>query len=265
MKYPMMPLWVNDLRSCQDYRMMSREARSFYFDLIMECWAQGGSVPDDYKILANLFSDDPRISRRLLAEVRHKFQRSSGEVQKKFFGCSDYLCHKRVTEELEKARNRSEIGRNAANIRHANAPADAMQSISISKSQSLKEKTKQKSAEQLKSENEKIQTVFDHYFKTFEKTKATKLTDSTKKVIKAALNRGHDVESLLTAITHMSLDDWIDRPKYNDLPYAIATIKGIDNVSKWASYVPTKKLTGGHKTGVPEKGKIYGENPTSFE
>jgi len=219
---------------------MNRETRGFYLDLIFECWAQDGEIPDDPTILAKLLGDDPRISRRLLAEVRKKFRTSSGKLR-----------HKRVDAELEKARIRSENARNAANARHANAHAPAVPPIPKPISIPLKEKTNKKVCED-------VERVFDHYHAKFKKNAAYKLTPKRVDLIKKAMDRGHDVETLRGSITAMSSDTWIDRPKFNDLRYAIAEINGEDKVATWASYVPTKILTGGQKAGVPEKGKDYG-------
>lgn len=104
--------------------------------------------------------------------------------------------------------------------------------------------------------NENINNIFNHYTKTFSKNKAYKLTAERKRLIKNALKR-HEFDMVVKAIDGMASDDWIERPKFNDLKYAIGIISKTDNVEKWASYEPTER-----KSDYETEGEDYGEAGT---
>tara|TARA_R100001244_G_scaffold52877_1_gene45908 strand:- start:520 stop:909 length:390 start_codon:yes stop_codon:yes gene_type:complete len=92
-----------------------------------------------------------------------------------------------------------------------------------------------------------VQMVFDHYTTVFKKNSLCKLNPSRKTLIKNSLKR-HGYHNVITAITAMSKDTWGERAKYNDITYAIAIIKGIDNVEKWLTVAPTNSPVEKKKT-----------------
>jgi len=101
--------------------------------------------------------------------------------------------------------------------------------------------------------------VFAHYKTTFNKNASYKLNTKRTKLIKDSIKL-HGIDDTVKAITKMATDDWEGRSNYNDLSYAIGTVKGIDNVEKWLSYESQKK-----PPMIPGKDKKYGNMPKSFE
>jgi len=102
--------------------------------------------------------------------------------------------------------------------------------------------------------SKKVSEIYEHYKTVFKKPKS-RLGQKKITLIQKALLRGHTSDDLFKAIEAMSIDDWEDRHKFNDLSYAIGEIKGIDMVEKWADYKPKGS---NKKNRYDTKGKDYG-------
>lgn len=63
------------------------------------------------------------------------------------------------------------------------------------------------------------------------------LTDARKKIINDAL-KFNSINKLKQAVDNFSKDEWPDRRKYMDIIYCIGTIRGINNLDKWATEQP---------------------------
>lgn len=244
----------NDFLNDGTVKMMSYEARGLYITIICQCWFED-SIPSDPDHIIKMFN-----------LTKHKFKTLWPQMSDKFFEENGKLFNRRVFKEKKDfeihLQQKRDSGRKGAEKRwqtHKSANGKSIQDKDSDKDIDSDKKKIQKESDP------RIAEVFDHYFKKLNKNHAYKLTDKRKVLIKKALGRGHDVATLISAIDGMASDDWEGRSKFNDLKYAIAEIGGEDNVSKWASYEPQKKLTGGHKVGVPRKDKDYGDgSQTSF-
>lgn len=67
--------------------------------------------------------------------------------------------------------------------------------------------------------------------------KTLSLTDARKKIINDAL-KFNSINKLKQAVDNFSKDEWPDRRKYMDIIYCIGTIRGINNLDKWATEQP---------------------------
>jgi uncharacterized protein YdaU (DUF1376 family) len=100
MSSPWMPFFIGDY--LRDTRSLTLEEHGAYMLLIMEYWSNGGLPKNDEKIA------------QILGISRTKFKRISPNI-KRFF--SENWEHKRIDEELQKAKERSEKARNSINKR----------------------------------------------------------------------------------------------------------------------------------------------------
>jgi len=90
-----MPLYVGDYLA--DTMHLSTEEDGAYFRLIMHYWKNGGAIENDQKTLKNITG----ISSKKLTNVLRFFEEKDG-----------FLYHKRIDEELAKAREKQEKKRN---------------------------------------------------------------------------------------------------------------------------------------------------------
>lgn len=90
-----------------------------------------------------------------------------------------------------------------------------------------------------------------HFFRETVKAQAlSRWTDSKGKIIKAAMNRGHDENAIKAAILNFSMDDWEFRPKYSDITQCLGVKDGEDLVIKWVNSKPIRN-TGQRGNGKP--------------
>ncbi len=94
--FPFMPLYVADYLA--DTTHLSTEAHGAYLLLLMVLWKSGGELPNDDKILARIVRCTPAKWERLKGEVLEFFQ----IVENKIF-------HNRITQEIQKAKNLTEV------------------------------------------------------------------------------------------------------------------------------------------------------------
>lgn len=103
---PWMPWYVDDWLNDPEVRLMSRVARSVYFDMLCLQWKRG-PLPDDAGQLARMLGDDRRTIAAVLPSIRHRFAVDSNAN----------LVHIRLESERNRARIKSDNQRNNANKR----------------------------------------------------------------------------------------------------------------------------------------------------
>lgn len=107
-KRPWFPFYPADWLGERNVRMISREARSCYFDLLCEIWSHG-PVNDDPDFCAHLLNESPRGFRKIWAEIRPLFfEISPGK-----------LSQNRLEFERNEAESKAEKARNSAQSRWA--------------------------------------------------------------------------------------------------------------------------------------------------
>lgn len=108
-KRPWFPFYPADWLGERNVRMISREARSCYFDLLCEIWSHG-PVNDDPDFCAHLLNESPRGFRKIWAEIRPLFfEISPGK-----------LSQNRLEFERNEAEHKAEKARNSAQSRWSN-------------------------------------------------------------------------------------------------------------------------------------------------
>lgn len=113
-----MPLYVNDYLG--DTMRLTTEQHGAYLLLIMSCWKNEGKVPGDAVSLAAI----TRLSEQA-------WKRMQPVIEPFFFCRDDFWLHKRVLEELEKAKamvaKRSKAGKAGARATWGLPPIDGEQ------------------------------------------------------------------------------------------------------------------------------------------
>ncbi len=152
------PLWLADFE--KDTVGWSYEAKFLYLRLLVHLWSQGGYIPDDDDYLVQAMGmHKGRGYRQKLDKIRSKLSTnrdSKGVTNGIAIGigpneAKPLVFQKRLLKELEKARNRSELGRHAANTRWHAKDADGIGSDDVSAlppTPTLKENKQQLEAEQ---------------------------------------------------------------------------------------------------------------------
>lgn len=243
-EYPYFKFWAKDWATNEDIKIMPYEAKGLYIDMLAHCWIKG-SMPTD-----------PAKLRRLFGLTPAKFSKLFQHFSDSFSIENERFYNKRLEEERGKINAKSAIlsqnGKKGAAIAKAKAEQLLSKSTSITESDTESESDSNKT---ITKNDPRIEQVFDFYYSTFSKSSSYKLTQPRKNLIAKKLKDYADAE-LRKAIFNMSQDDWEDRHKHSDLNNAIGTVRGIDQVSKWLEFKPTKKLTGFQKAGVPRSEDI---------
>ena len=100
---PFMQLYVSDFIG--DTLHLSTEQVGAYLLLLMAMWNAGGSLPDDEAKLARIVRMSARKWRAVAADLMPFFERAGGAVR-----------HKRLTRELQKSEEKSELRSNAGKL-----------------------------------------------------------------------------------------------------------------------------------------------------
>ena len=96
-KLPFFKFFANEWITDEIIRLMSREAKGLYIDILAHCWIEGS------------FPTDPGQAAKIFGEKKNKFSKLFSEFSVKFYEKKGRYFNKRLEEERAKADNRSAV------------------------------------------------------------------------------------------------------------------------------------------------------------
>jgi len=112
-EYPFFKFWAKDWSTDETIKLMSRQAKGLYIDMLVHCWIEG-SLPADTKSLCKLFGCR-----------KNAFERMFGEFSTHFLHENDRLVCPKLQQQLDLLSQKSEIlaenGRKGGSKTQANA------------------------------------------------------------------------------------------------------------------------------------------------